>query len=49
MKWFSFQIAGWPNRSEIRAETRSKARYKLWRHFSEVYPCTFGEFQRRCT
>lgn len=49
MNRYTFQIKGWHERSEEFAETRSKARYKLWLRFSEAYPCTFFDFARSCT
>lgn len=49
MNRYTFQIKGWPDRSEQLGETRSKARYALWLRFSEAYPCAFSDFIKRCT
>lgn len=48
MNRYTFKVRGF-DRVEEFAETRSKARYKLWLRFSDAYPCSFADFLKKCT
>ncbi len=49
MKRHFFRLRGFPGDHEQLGETRSKARYALWRRYSEAYPCSFREFMGMCS
>ena len=49
MKRFTFKLKGFRDRGVAFAETRAKARYKLWLRYADPYPCSFREFMAKVT